>query len=101
MRFKSTVTVIGLKSSKGQMESGQAYDSTKAFVLMDMDDRKGRMRGQSATEFNIGDSTEFDKFAKVELPFQAEAEFEIVTTGSTQRTVVHQLVPMARAPAKA
>jgi hypothetical protein len=99
MKFNSTVTVIGLKSSKGQLESGQAYDSTKAFILVDMDSRKGRMRGQAAEEFNIGAADVYDKFDGVALPFQADAEFEIVTTGTAQRTVIHSLEPAQKVKA--
>jgi len=97
MKFKSQVTVLGLKASKGQMENGQAYDSTKAYILMDMDSSKGRMKGQSCEPFNIGDSTVFDKFDTVACPFLADAEFEIVTTGTSQKTQVVSLVPVKAA----
>lgn len=86
-----------MKSSKGQMESGQAYDSTKAFILVPMDTSKGRMKGQSAGEFNIGDSTAFDKFAHLDFPFVALADMELVTTGSSTKTVVHALQPVKKA----
>lgn len=97
MKFKQTCTVVGLKASKGTLESGQAYDSTKAFVLMDMDASKGRMKGQSCTEFNIGTSDVFDQLAKVVCPFQADIEFELVTTGSSTRTNVTGIKPLPAA----
>lgn len=90
-----------MKASKGTLESGQAYDSTKAYVLMDMDTRKGQMRGQSAEEFNIGDSTVFERFEAQAFPFLADVQFELVTTGSNTRTVVHEIKPIKPAPVKA
>lgn len=98
MRFETKLTIVGMKRSKGQLDNGTAYDSTKVFALIGMDDRKGDARGQSVADYNIGDSGEFEKFADVPLPFDAVADVEIVTTGKTQRTVVHALRPVAAAP---
>jgi len=94
MRFKAQITVVGLKASKGTLDNGNAFDSTKAFCLVDMDARKGNMRGQSAEEFNIGTSDVYGTFAGFQLPFLADAEFEIVTNGKTQQTIIHGLVPI-------
>lgn len=94
MKFKSEIVVVGMKSSKGTMETGQAYDSTKAFVLLDMDSSKGNMKGQSAGDFTIGLSTEFEKFKHLPFPFRAEADMEIVTSGTLQKTVIHGLRPL-------
>lgn len=95
MKFKAEITVVGMKASKGTMETGQSYDSTKAFVLLDMDASKGNMKGQSAGDFNIGLASEFDKFKHLPFPFKASADMEIVTSGSTQKTVIHALQPIA------
>lgn len=97
MKFTTKVTVVGMKSSKGTLENGQAYDSTKAYVLTDMDESKGRMIGQSTAEYGIGDSAEFDKFAHLPFPLEAEADFEVVTTGKTTRTTVTGLRPVSLA----
>jgi hypothetical protein len=97
MKFQTEITVVGMKASKGTMETGQAYDSTKAFVLLDMDTSKGNMKGQSAGDFKIGLASEFDKYKHLPFPFKAKADMEIVTSGTTQTTVIHGLQPVAAA----
>lgn len=95
MKFQSEVAVVGMKSSKGQMENGTAYDSTKVYALVDMDTSKGTALGQSAGEFTLGTSDEFNKFKHLPFPFRAIAEMEIVTNGKTSKTVMHGLKPIA------
>jgi hypothetical protein len=95
MKFQTEITVVGMKASKGTMETGQSYDSTKAFVLLDMDATKGNMKGQSAGDFNIGLAAEFEKFKHLPFPFKARADMEIVTSGSTQKTIIHALQPVS------
>ncbi|MEQ1525704.1 MAG: hypothetical protein ABL911_03030 [Gallionella sp.] len=92
MQFKSIVTVTGLKKFKGDVE-GNAYDSTTAYIQMDMDESKKTARGFATQDYNIGTSEEFDKLNAVPLPFQAEATFEMTTNGKTQRQRVLSLVP--------
>lgn len=92
MQFKSIVTVTGLKKFKGDVE-GNSYDSTTAYIQMDMDETKKTARGFATQDFNIGTSEVFDKLFSVSLPFQAEATFEITTNGKSQRQRVVDLVP--------
>lgn len=93
MKFNGELVVVGMKASKGDYE-GVAFDSTKAFCLQDMDTSKGTMIGQATVEYTIGDSTEFEKFKHLPFPFKASAEFELVTTGKAQKTVVRALKPI-------
>jgi len=93
MRFTSEVIVYGLKASKGDFE-GTAFDSCKAYVLTPFDESKGTARGAATAEYAIGKSDEFDKYAKIELPFKAKADMEITTNGKTMKTIVHSLVPL-------
>lgn len=99
MKMQTTVTVVGMKSSKGTMDNGQAFDSTKAYVLTDLDSRKGTAKGQGAAEVNLGDSTEFEKFKHLPFPFQANADVEIVIAGSSTRMLFTNLKPVAVAKA--
>lgn len=94
MKFTGQMTVVGMKASKGDYE-GTAYDSTKAFCLVDMDNSKGMMLGQACAEYTIGDSTELSKFKSLPFPFKAEADFELVTTGKQTKTVVRALRPLS------
>lgn len=95
MRFKSTVQVLGMKSSKGSMDNGQAFDSTKAYIVTPLDTSKGTAKGVAAGEYTIGTSAEFAKYEKLPFPFMAEAEMEIVSNGKTSKMVVHTLTPAA------
>lgn len=97
MKMQTQMTVVGMKSSKGTMDNGQSYDSTKVFCLTDLDSRKGNAKGQAVAEYNIGDSTEFDKFKHLTFPFTAAADVEVVVSGSTQKMVVTGLKPVAMA----
>lgn len=92
MQFKSIVTVTGLKKFRGEVE-GNTYDSTTAYIQMDMDESKKTARGFATQDYNIGTSEEFDKFVALSLPFQAEALFEMTTNGKTQRQRVLSLIP--------
>lgn len=99
MKFNQKIHVVGMKSSKGQLENGTAYDSTKVYALVDLDASKGTAKGMASSEFTLGTSEEFPKFKHLPFPFEADAEMEIVTNGKTQKTVMHSLTPTARAAA--
>lgn len=100
MRFNQTIQVVGMKASKGTLENGNAYDSTKVYALIDLDASKGTAKGMSATEFNLGTAAEYDKYKHLPFPFVAEVEMEMVSNGKTMKTVMHQLTPKAAAPGK-
>jgi hypothetical protein len=109
MKFTTRITVTGMKKSKGVIaDSGMAYDSTKVYALTDLDDRKGNGMGQATVEYAFGTSEEYEKFKHLanSFPIDVEADVEIVTSGSSQKTVIAGLRPVARsagqqAPAKA
>lgn len=99
MKFTNRVHVLGMKSSKGVIEeSGQVYDSTKVYVLAELDARKGDAKGKACTEYAMGLSDEFQKFKHLPFPFEADAEFEIVTTGKASKTLLLSVKPVATQP---
>jgi len=95
MKFQSQIRVVGMKASKGSLDNGTAYDSTKVYALVDMDNSKGNSLGQSAAEFTLGTSDEIEKFKKLPFPFDAIADMEMVTNGKSSKTVMHGLKPVA------
>lgn len=99
MKFTQKINVVGMKSSKGTLENGTGYDSTKVYALVDLDASKGTAKGMASSEFTLGSSEEFQAFKHLPFPFEAEADMEIVTNGKTQKTVMHALRPLARATA--
>ena len=82
-----------MKASKGQLENGTGYDSTKVYALIGLDDSKGTAKGMSATEFNLGTSAEYESYKHLSFPFTAEVEMEMVSNGKTMKTVMHKLTP--------
>jgi hypothetical protein len=99
MKMQVTITVVGMKASKGSMDNGQAYDSTKAYCLVDLDARKGNAKGQAVAEYNIGLSDEYRKYEHLAFPFKATADMEIISSGNQTRVAVGNIVPVV-SPAK-
>jgi hypothetical protein len=83
-----------MKASKGQMENGTSFDSTKVYTETPLDDSKGTAKGFAVAEFTLGTSVEFDKYKHLPFPFEAVADLELVTNGKTQKTVMHSLKPV-------
>ena len=94
MNFTSRITVLGIKGSKGVLESGQAYDSTKIYVQTTLDDSKGMGKGFATAEYNFGTSDEYHKYKHLPFPLECDAEIEIVTNGKTQKTQIVSLKPI-------
>ncbi|MBC3935807.1 hypothetical protein [Undibacterium rugosum] len=86
--------ITGMKGSKGNLENGQAYDSTKVYVQTRLDDSKGNAKGFAIAEYNFGDSSNFDKFKHLPFPFNAEVEYENITSGRATKTVIIGIQPL-------
>ena len=92
------VTVTGIKRSKGVLDSGQSYDSTKVYIQTSLDDSKGNGAGSATVEYTWGTSENYEKVSqlfKSGKPVDFDADLEIVTNGKTQRTQVVDLHPVA------
>lgn len=100
MKFTSRITVQGIKGSKGTLESGQAYDSTKIYVQTDLDDSKGMGKGFASVEYAFGTSEAYHQYKHLPFPIECDAELEIVTNGKTQKTVIVSLKPVEVTKAK-
>ena len=94
MKYQSQVRVLGMKFSKGTLDNGTAYDSTKVYAEVAMDTSKANAVGTAAGEFAMGDSTEFQKYKHLPFPFDGVGDFEIVTNGKTAKTVLHSIKPI-------
>jgi hypothetical protein len=92
--YTSRVKVTAMKFNKGSMDNGTAYDSTKVYIETRFDESKGNARGTATTEYNMGKSDEYQKFAHLPLPFIAEAEMDNVTNGKSRTTVILSLKPV-------
>lgn len=74
--------ILGVKRSKGTLDNGRSYDSTKLYVQTPMKESDDQM-GYSVSELTWGDSTNFDKFKDCKFPLQAGINYELVTNGKT------------------
>lgn len=93
MRIENQVKVTGIKRSKGEFE-GVKFDSCKFYVETDLDDRTGNAKGMSSVEYGMGDSSMYDRYSHLPLPFVGKASFDLVTTGKGQsKLVLVELVP--------
>lgn len=92
--YISRIKVTGMKFNKGSMDNGTAYDSTKVYAETKFDESKGNARGFATTEYHLGKSDEYAKYAHLPIPFIAEAEMENVTNGKNRTTVILQLKPV-------
>lgn len=96
MKFTSTIKVTGMKYSKGKMDNGTEFDSTKVYVETELDSSKESAMGTACAEYGLGKADEYQKYKHLAgaLPFMAVAEMEIVTNGKTQKTIIHSLKPV-------
>lgn len=103
MKITSTIKVTGMKFSKGTMDNGQAFDSTKVFVETMLDASKDTAMGTACAEYGLGKAEEYQKFKHLAnaFPFMAIAEMEMVTNGKTQKTIIHSLKPVDAAKVSA
>lgn len=97
MRFTTQIKVLGMKASKGTMENGTAFDSTKVYVETELDESRGNAKGFAGVEYNFGLAEEFNKYKHLTFPFVADATVEIVTTGKAQKTQLVDLRPVETA----
>lgn len=95
MKMQVSVKVLGMKASKGTMDNGQAFDSTKVYVETQMDESKGNAKGFAVAEYGFGQSDTFEKFKHLSFPFDATGEIEITTNGKTQKILMVSLKPIA------
>ena len=93
MKFQTQVTVIGIKRSKGQLDNGQTFDSTKVYALTELDESKGDAKGQFGGEYAMGTSEEYAKYSHLPFPFVAIADMEIIGNGKSSKTVINALKP--------
>jgi len=104
MKFTSRVTVTGMKASKGAMENGTAYDSTKVYVTTELDASKDQGAGSATAEYNFNKSDEFPKYKHLFVQgraIEADVDFEQVTNGKSTKMIVHAVRPIAAVSAPA
>lgn len=89
------VTLLGAKRSKGKLDDGKVYDSTKIYVQTKMNESDDTV-GFAVSEYNWGDSSNFETIKSVSYPCQAEVVFEMATNGKTTKLVVTGVKPIKK-----
>lgn len=97
-QFKTTLVVLGAKSSKGDY-NGTPYDSTTIFYQADLQ-QGDNFAGQVGESIKWGLSTNFEKIKGLKYPFTAEATLQQVSNGKTSTMVLLDLKPDAQVQAK-
>lgn len=93
MQFKSTMVVLGAKSSKGDY-NGKPYDSTTVFYKADLQEGDNFV-GEVGEQMKWGTSANFAKIKDLQFPLIADVVLEQVSNGKTSTVIIKDLVPQA------
>lgn len=93
MKFTTEATITGAKSYNNTID-GVAHNFTKLFVLTDLSDQSGV--GKATVEYKWGSSENIKKIQDLDFPVNAKIQMEIVTTGSRQTTIIHEVTPVVQ-----
>lgn len=99
MLFKSTMVVLGAKSSKGNY-NGNPYDKTVVFYKADLQEGENFV-GEVGESMVWGLSDNFTKLKGLEYPLVADVTLEQVSNGSASRMIIKDLVPQKAPVAQA
>ncbi len=91
MQFKTTIIVLGAKSSKGEF-NGKPYDSTTIFFQAELQDGDNFV-GQVGEQIRWGTSANFDKVKNLKFPFTANCKMEQDSNGKSMVTILRDLIP--------
>ncbi|AXI03067.1 hypothetical protein [Aquirhabdus parva] len=95
MQLKSTITVIGAKRSKGEME-GKPYDHTTIYTQDSLDQKNGDAIGSAGSDYRWGTSDNYKSIQGLIPPFNADVTLEVITTGKSTRMIIVDLKPVAQ-----
>lgn len=91
--MNQTAILLGAKLSKGVLENGTAYDSTKIYVQTQMQQTPDAV-GFAVSEFNWGTSDNFAKIKDLSFPVEVSLSIDFVTNGKTSKMIVTDVQPI-------
>lgn len=97
MKFTVESVITGAKPFN-QTIDGTSHNFTKISVMTDFADGIGF--GAETVAYKWGTSDNCKKIQDLEFPIKAKIDFEIVTTGTRQTTIIHNVTPITPAPTK-
>ena len=92
MKFTVESVITGVKAFNNTVD-GVNHNFTKISVMTDFAEGVGF--GAETVSYKWGSSDNCKKIQDSQFPIKAKIDFEIVTTGSRQTTVVHNVTPLA------
>lgn len=91
MKFTTESLITGAKAYNNTID-GVQHNFTKLFVMTDLADQSGV--GAATVEYKWGSADNFKKIIDLDFPLKAKLSMEIVTTGTRQTTIIHDVTPM-------
>lgn len=91
MKFTTESVITGAKFYNNAIE-GVQHNFTKVFIMTDLADQSGV--GAATVEYKWGTAENIKKIEHLQFPFNAKVDMEIVTTGSRQTTIIHNITPV-------
>lgn len=79
--------IMGRKRSKGTLDNGNAYDSTKLYIQTALKATKDQ-DGFSVAEYTWGDSSNYAKLDGQSFPLTADVSLDIVSTGKSNQVII-------------
>lgn len=93
------MTILGAKRSKGVLDNGVPYDSTKLYIQTPMAESADQI-GYAAAEYAWGTSENFYRLQGLSFPLTAQVIVEAITNGKTTKLAVTH-VELPKAPVQA
>lgn len=91
--MNQTAIMLGAKRSKGVLDNGESYDSTKVYIQTPMQ-KTDDTAGFAVSEFNWGTSDNFSKIKDLKYPCEVSLSIDFVTNGKTNKMIVSELKPI-------
>lgn len=91
MKFTTEAVITGAKCYNNTVD-GVLHNFTKVFVMTDLAEQSGF--GAATVEYKWGSSENIKKIQDMNFPFNAKIALEIVTTGTRQTTIIHDVTPL-------
>lgn len=87
--------MFGAKSSKGVLDNGDAYDSTKVYLQTNFKDGDN-FAGYAVVEYKYGKSDNFENIKDLKLPALVNVDFDTETTGTRSTIIITDITPITQ-----
>lgn len=92
MQMHITGQVMGVKRFSGLID-GKSFDYCRVIVSTPLDESQGNALGSSASEYDFGNSSNFERFKGFQFPFDSDLTVELVASGKGQKLKIIDFKP--------